>query len=223
MRVIPFIVLSLAAATVAGAAQPDSITVKEIQTALAAKPQGDEAVRLADRIRTTFGGRNALLRGLPPKVDELTVAWAIELPEPLPPNTPRRVSSVTSATCAIRWCRWERPNVYRAGAGRFRAGRRSRGTTKPAIAASADRNSKCGRRIPTAASIPACRRGPCAQMPPWESKIFKGTKRDWWIYVPAQYRAGDSRGRDGVPGRQRTACVGADGVRQPDREEATCR
>jgi len=26
-------------------------------------------------------------------------------------------------------------------------------------------------------------------MPPWESRIFGGTKRDWWIYVPAQYRA----------------------------------
>jgi enterochelin esterase family protein len=25
-------------------------------------------------------------------------------------------------------------------------------------------------------------------MPSWESQIFKGTKRDWWIYVPAQYR-----------------------------------
>jgi enterochelin esterase-like enzyme len=27
------------------------------------------------------------------------------------------------------------------------------------------------------------------QMPPWTGKIFNGTTRDWWIYVPAQYRA----------------------------------
>jgi enterochelin esterase-like enzyme len=26
-------------------------------------------------------------------------------------------------------------------------------------------------------------------MPRWESRIFAGTTRDWWIYVPAQYRA----------------------------------
>ncbi|MBM3774358.1 MAG: esterase family protein [Acidobacteria bacterium] len=25
-------------------------------------------------------------------------------------------------------------------------------------------------------------------MPAWESKVFSGTTRDWWIYVPAQYR-----------------------------------
>lgn len=27
-------------------------------------------------------------------------------------------------------------------------------------------------------------------MPKWRSKIFPGTTRDWWIYVPAQYRKG---------------------------------
>ncbi len=25
-------------------------------------------------------------------------------------------------------------------------------------------------------------------MPPWASKIFPGTERDWWVYVPAQYQ-----------------------------------
>ena len=25
-------------------------------------------------------------------------------------------------------------------------------------------------------------------MPPWESKIFAGTTRDWAIYVPVQYK-----------------------------------
>jgi enterochelin esterase family protein len=31
--------------------------------------------------------------------------------------------------------------------------------------------------------------GTVEQMPPWESKIFAGTIRDWSIYVPAQYKA----------------------------------
>ena len=29
--------------------------------------------------------------------------------------------------------------------------------------------------------------GTVTQMPKWESKVFPGTIRDWWIYVPAQY------------------------------------
>lgn len=32
-------------------------------------------------------------------------------------------------------------------------------------------------------------RGTVEQMPAWESKIFENTIRDWWVYVPAQYRA----------------------------------
>jgi enterochelin esterase-like enzyme len=32
-------------------------------------------------------------------------------------------------------------------------------------------------------------RGSLEKMAPWESKIFAGTVRDWWIYVPASYKA----------------------------------
>jgi enterochelin esterase family protein len=31
-------------------------------------------------------------------------------------------------------------------------------------------------------------KGTLVQQPAWKSKIFDGTTRDWWIYVPAQYR-----------------------------------
>lgn len=37
---------------------------------------------------------------------------------------------------------------------------------------------------------PAVPHGAVTQMPPWESKIFDGTIRDWWVYVPAQYKPG---------------------------------
>jgi enterochelin esterase family protein len=31
--------------------------------------------------------------------------------------------------------------------------------------------------------------GKVTQMPAWtNSKIYPGTSRDWWIYVPAQYK-----------------------------------
>ena len=33
-------------------------------------------------------------------------------------------------------------------------------------------------------------KGTVTQMPPWtNSKIYPGTTRDWWVYVPAQYKA----------------------------------
>jgi enterochelin esterase-like enzyme/sugar lactone lactonase YvrE len=31
-------------------------------------------------------------------------------------------------------------------------------------------------------------KGKIEAMPAWESKIFAGTTRDWWVYVPAQYK-----------------------------------
>ena len=36
---------------------------------------------------------------------------------------------------------------------------------------------------------PDAPKGKVTKMPPWTSKIFEGTIRDWWIYVPAQYDA----------------------------------
>jgi len=31
--------------------------------------------------------------------------------------------------------------------------------------------------------------GTLTKIPKWKSKVFAGTERDWWIYVPAQYKA----------------------------------
>jgi enterochelin esterase-like enzyme len=36
--------------------------------------------------------------------------------------------------------------------------------------------------------------GRVVEMPTWRSRIFPGTERDWWIYVPAQYQKGTSAG-----------------------------
>ena len=35
---------------------------------------------------------------------------------------------------------------------------------------------------------PGVPKGKVSQMPKWESRIFAGTTREWWIYIPAQYR-----------------------------------
>lgn len=34
---------------------------------------------------------------------------------------------------------------------------------------------------------PGVPRGTLTQMPTWNSKVYPGTTRDWWVYVPAQY------------------------------------
>jgi enterochelin esterase family protein len=40
---------------------------------------------------------------------------------------------------------------------------------------------------PDSREQPGVPRGTLKAMPAWESKIFSGTRRDWWVYVPAQY------------------------------------
>ena len=55
-------------------------------------------------------------------------------------------------------------------------------------------------------------------MPPWESKIFPGTKRDWWVYVPAQYKPENPGGVMVFQDGARAEGLRADGVRQPDRQ-----
>ena len=35
---------------------------------------------------------------------------------------------------------------------------------------------------------PGAPHGTVTQMPVWESKTFPGTVRDWWVYVPAQFK-----------------------------------
>ena len=41
---------------------------------------------------------------------------------------------------------------------------------------------------PDAAEQPSVPKGTITAMPPWTSQIFLGTVRDWWVYVPAQYK-----------------------------------
>src|SRR5688572_20311972 len=71
----------------ARAQEEPALTPGTLQAALAARPEGAQAERLAERIRTYFGGTEALVKGAPAKIDELTVAWALEAPQ-LAANAP---------------------------------------------------------------------------------------------------------------------------------------
>ena len=69
------------------------LTPRTLEAALTAKPQGPDADRLADRVRTYFGAEALLKGAAAPKIDDVTVAWAVELPQhPADAPAPRVVS-----------------------------------------------------------------------------------------------------------------------------------
>lgn len=162
------------------------LTPRSLQAALATKPEGPEAEKLAERIRSYFGGSESLLKGPAPKIDELTVAWAVEAPQLAANVTPRVVADVgylnvpmvkvgTSGVYAVA------VNLAHGSAltWHYELGpdRRLGGSQIEAYETHPDSRER--------ADVP---RGSVKQMSPWESKVFAATKRDWWVYVPAQYR-----------------------------------
>ena len=166
-------------------AEDASLTPKALETALAARPQAAAAEQLAARVRSTFGS-DALSRGAAPKIDDLTVAWALDaasMGENIKP--PRVVSDVgglgltltrigtTSVYAGVATLSHGTAFTWHYEAGQRRLG----GGQLEAYATHPDSREQAG--------VP---KGTVKQMPPWESRIFAGTKRDWWVYVPAQYR-----------------------------------
>ena len=165
---------------------PEALSPKALEGAIAAKPQGAAAEQLAEQIRTMFGGRDALLAGAAPKTDELLVAWAIELPRAAaaaPPRVARDTGNMSYPMVQIGnsgvWALTRQLSHGTAFTWHYEAdGRRFGGSQLEVWETHPDARSHAG--------VP---KGAVKQMPPWTSTIFKDTKRDWWLYVPAQYRA----------------------------------
>ena len=162
------------------------LTPKTLQAALAQKPEGPEAEKLAERIRAYYGGTETLLKGGTPKIEELTVAWAVEAPQLAPNVTPRVVADVGALNLPL--VKVGTSGVYAAVASlshgaaltwHYELGpdRRIGGSQLEVYETHPDSRER--------QDVP---KGTVKQMPPWQSKIFEGTKRDWWVYVPAQYR-----------------------------------
>src|SRR5688500_10184211 len=87
------VLVTLAYASAALAQEAPALDPRSLSAALAGMPDGPEADRLADRIRAYFGGRDVLMRGAPARVDELTVAFAVEVPgAPVSGPSPRAVA-----------------------------------------------------------------------------------------------------------------------------------
>ena len=189
LRILPLscAIVALLLPAVARAQDPTALTPKSLDAALAAKPSGADADRLADRVRTYFGGSDALSKGAAPKIDELLVAFAVEV-TPAPPATataPRVVSDAVFFTMPLT--RVGTSGVY-AGVAHL-----SHGTAFTWHYEVGDRRIggsqlEAYETHPDSKEQPGVPKGTLKQMPPWQSQIFPGTTRDWWVYVPAQYR-----------------------------------
>jgi enterochelin esterase family protein len=181
----------LMTAAVGRAADPDEgkLTPKSLSARLAAQPKGEDARKLADAVRDWFG-KDALREGPNPKIDGLEVAWAFEAKDPK--DAPVVVSQDGSFTlplirigdtdvyaatfpfpdgAAMRW-------AYQVGGKRLNWDPKRRGAGQLEVYA----------EHPDAAERSDVPRGKLTQQKKWESKIFDGTTRDWWVYVPSQYK-----------------------------------
>ncbi len=162
-----------------------ALTPRSLEAALSAKPEGPEGEKLAERVRSYFGGSEVLGKGAPAKIDELSVAWALEVPS-LPPDapSPRVVSDVVHFTMPLT----------RVGSGGLYAGvaTLSHGTAFSWHYQAGDRRLGGGQlevyeTHPDSREQAGVPKGTLEQKPSWASRIFSGTRRDWWVYVPAQY------------------------------------
>jgi len=166
-------------------AQEVALTPKSLQAALEAKPSGAEADRLAARIREYFGGADALAQGGAAKIDDLLVAFAIEAPATDASVPPPRVSS-DAVLFTMPLTRVGATNVY-AGVAQLANGTAFTWHYEIGSRHLGGGQLEAYETHPDSLPQPGVPRGTVKQMPPWESKIFAGTKRDWWVYVPAQY------------------------------------
>jgi enterochelin esterase-like enzyme len=187
MRGLQVLVAGLVlAGVVSGQEREAPLTPVALEAALAARPAGVEADRLAERIRGTFGGREVLLKGMAPvRIDELRVAWAMEVPgHPEGPAAPRVVSDVVHFTMPLT--RVGTTDVY-AGVATLSHGTAFTWHFEAGGTRSGGGQLEVYETHPDSRERPDVPKGRLTEMPAWESTIFKGTRRDWWVYVPAQY------------------------------------
>ena len=188
------LILVLAAAlSIAPLHAQEPLTPKTAQAALGAKPQGEAATQLANRLRGWFGADN-LKKGANPKVDQLDVVWAIEAPGA------QNVSVVSTHEL------WQRDNRQPVAYVLPPPGTMTRlqGTDVWVLAVTlpdgagmkwnyeVDGKAVGGNflevyKTPVEATDLGAPKGTIREMPRWKSTIFAGTERSWWTYVPAQY------------------------------------
>lgn len=158
----------------------EPLSPKSVQAALSHRLKRPAATQLAGQLRDWFGA-DELKGGAKPKVQELDVVWAIEIPA----TTVSVVSSTSDFRLPLK--RLGDTNVWVAAV--------------PLPAATGmrwnylvDGKSVGGDflevyRTPVEATDLGNPKGRVTEMPVWNSTIFPDTQRHWWVYVPSQYSA----------------------------------
>ena len=180
------LIVMLALATIGGAtAQGNPPSIKELRATLEKGPKPAEAEKIAGQIRDWFGAEN-LKKGPNPKVEKMDALWAIEIPgATLPPMLVLQVNGQEGKEPMLRI---GATNVY-VFSQTLQDGAAFR------YAYEVEQNQRGGGQIeaykenPEMLEQPKVPKGKLTQMPSWKSKLFDGTSRDWWVYVPAQYKA----------------------------------
>lgn len=171
--------VSAAVGSEAGAQTPaPPLTPKALRAALADPPSG-----LADQVRAWFG-QEALKNGPNAKTEDLDVAWAIEAPGVKQPP----VVLSEDGTFRLPLARVANTDLY-AGVATLTDGAALRWAYHvEGVRVGGLRQLEVYAAPPEARVRPGVPRGTVTQQPRWKSQVFAGTERDWWVYVPAQYR-----------------------------------
>ena len=204
MKSLIALAVTLLSASMAFAQEGPALDPKSLLAALDAKPEGAAAERLADRIRTYFGGREVLMKGAPARVDELTVAFALEATN-LPATGPAPRAVADHGMFSLPLTKVGTSGLY-AGVARLTHGAAFTWHYEAGGARLGGGQLEVYETHPDARERAGVPKGNVRQMAPWSSKIFAGTTRDWWVYVPAQYNAANPAAvmvfQDGAAARQ---------------------
>lgn len=177
--------------------QGGGLTTQALTKRLAARPTGADAEKLADEVRSMFGGKAKLTRGPGPKVDGLNAAWAIEAPGAS--AAPKVISEDGSKSIILT--RIGDTDVYAHAvtlpdgfAARWRFEVDGKAIPHPTNNPRQDTRwaqFEVYEDQPELREKPGVPRGKLLSPGKFESKVFEGTSRDWWIYVPAQFKEGE--------------------------------
>ncbi len=164
----------------------DPLTMETLSARLAAKPSGAGAEALANQVRAFFGkdraGKNSVLTGANPKVQELQTAWAIEAPGGL-----NAVVSLGGGK-SLPLSRIGETPVF-AGVVVLTNGSAHHWSYEvDGKTVGRQRDIEVYTDQPELAEKPGVPKGKLIVQQPWESKIYPNTTRPWSIYIPAGYK-----------------------------------
>ena len=160
--------------------------MQTLSARLAEKPTGEAAKALADDVRAWFGtdrsGKNNVATGANPKVEALHAAWAIEAPQA------RAVNLKLGDETTLPLTRIGDSPVF-AGVFMFKEGAAFRWAYETdGKRVGPRRDLELYTDAPELAEVSGVPKGKLLPQKLWQSKIYPGTTRPWWIYVPAQYK-----------------------------------